>query len=307
MGRLKDDNFARGGGSPRLGGPFRPLLFVLLFLSVALMMLSRLDHGYVRLARLRLDELMRPVLMAATVPLEPFRRAARQISALAERQDELGRLRDENQKLRGWEWRARELERKLGELGRLAKVVDEPAISFSTARVIADSNGPFVRTVMLNGGREQGFRAGYPVLSADGLVGRIIDPGSKVARVLLLTDLNSRVPVLVGRAQLRAVLMGDNGPQPRLAYLPSEATVEPGDEVTTSGIGGLFPRGLRVGRVSQDSGSLRIDLNARLDQLEYVSILYYDTPASDLADDERAPVRPQPNRRAAVQPSEARP
>ena len=131
---------------------------------------------------------------------------------------------------------------------------------------------------MLAIGREDGARRGFPVVDGDGLVGRIVETGARASRVLLVTDINSRIPVLVGRQAQRAVLQGDNGPAPRLHYLAADAVVSAGDEVYTSGVGGVLPRGLRIGTVIEDAGSFRVQPHARLDELDFVSILQFELP-----------------------------
>lgn len=264
------------------GARIRFVLPVLVFLCLGLLLLSRLNHSTLADARWRIAEFMSPLLQAATVPMEPVRNVGKKIAAQVDMTEELHRLQAENQKLAGWEWRARELERKLADLEALNKTVKEPKIDFVTARVIADSSGAFVRSVMIDAGTLQNVRAGHPVINGDGLVGRVIETGPSSARVLLPTDLNSRIPVVVGSDNVRGVLVGDNGAEPRLLFLPPNAVIKAGDDVATSGTGGLFPRGLRIGRVIGDTSAPRVSLRARLDELEYLSVLFYDNPALGL-------------------------
>src|SRR5690606_34194086 len=116
--------------------------------------------------------------------------------------------------------------------------------------VIADTRGPFVRSVLVNAGAAQGVKTGYAAVNGDGLVGRTILVGEQASRVILLNDLNSRTPVLVGPSAVRAVLAGDNSAEPLLEFVPEGAGLFVGDEVVTSGDEGLLPRGLRIGVVS---------------------------------------------------------
>ena len=295
MVRLKDDrlNLTRRGAGPVSGSRVRPLLPLLVFVALSLMVLSRLNHSTLAHVRWRVAELMSPVLQAAMVPLAPLRNMGRQIAAQADMAEELQRLKTENQKLNSWEWRARELERKLADLEGLSKVVEEPKIDFATSRVIADSSGAFVRSVVINAGREQKVRTGYPVINGDGLVGRVVETGKRSARVLLPTDLNSRIPVVIGAKGVRAILSGDNGSQPRLTYLPQGASISLGDEVATSGVGGLFPRGLRIGNVAGDLSAPGVKLRADLDELEYLSVLFFENPSLELVGD-APPTKAQP-------------
>lgn len=284
MSRLRHDklNLTRRGDEPGGKVRIRFVLPVLVFVCLGLLLLSRLEHSALSAARWRIAEWMSPVLQAAMVPLEPVRRVGRQIAAQVDMTEELRRLKAENEKLASWEWRARSLEKKLADLEALTKTVAEPQIGFVTSRVIADSSGAFIRSIMIDAGRAQNVKAGYPVINADGLVGRVIEIGEGSARVLLSNDLNSRIPVTVGRKGLRAVLAGDNGAEPRLLFLPPDAAVSEGDDVATSGTGGLFPRGLRIGAVTGSPSAPRVKLRARLDELEYVSVLFYDNPAIDI-------------------------
>ncbi len=304
MRTLKDDVFARRRRSGGFAGRRGVAIFTLAALSLGLLAMSRIDHPAVERSRRFLSEMVSPGLQAIAVPLAPLRRLGRQLVASATAVDGMERLREENQKLKGWEARAKELERRLADLGTLARVVDEPGIEFVTGRVIADAKGPFARSVMLNAGREQGLKGGHPVVSGDGLIGRVLDTGPRSARILLLTDLNSRVPVMIGDSGTRAVMFGDNGTQPKLAHLPENPRFTTGDEVVTSGVGGLFPRGMRIGVVVDDDGTARVKLHARLDELDHVSVLFFETPALDIASEEqRKPSAASTERRSTVRRS----
>ncbi len=281
-----DQNEPRNG--PNDGnGPhqrFRSAFPILLLMSLALLVLSRLEHKVITQLRWHVTEAMTPVLNTLLIPVEPLRWVKRRAKAHWQMNETLVKMREENIKLRNWQWRALELQRKVDTLNGLARVVEEAETQFVTARVMANSSGAFVRSVLVNAGRQQNVRPGYPAVNGDGLVGRIVDAGDSAARVLLLTDLNSRVPVRVGKSGTRAILIGDNGPAPRLDYLPANAKVASGDTVATSGAGGLFPPGLRVGVVDKDRHGIRVKPTASLDQLEYLSVLFYARPRLEMTD-----------------------
>ena len=283
MSRWRESQYlTRRGPAAGVTRRFRLSLVVMVFLSIALLVLSRMEHDTVKHVRWQLTELMTPLLGTVSAPLEQMRRAGRTLTEVFALASDVERLKDENQRLKGWEWRAVEAERKLSELSELSSVVKEKAMAFVTSRVIANSSGPFVRSALINVGTDHAIKTGFPVLSGDGLVGRIVETGDSSAQVLLLTDLNSRIPVHVGRSGIRAVVAGDNGPLPRLTFLPEAAEITPGDEVSTSGIGGLFPRGLRIGTVVKDGVGLRIKPHTELDRLEYLSVIFYENPTLGL-------------------------
>ena len=162
---------------------------------------------------------------SAAAPVGRARRAGHQVATYVEALSEIEQLRRENQRLRGWEWRARELERKLVQVSALARTAEEIGLEFVTARVVADSKGPFANSILVNVGHKDGVRVGFAAVSGDGLVGHVVDVGDRAARVLLLNDTSSRIPVSAGPSMVRAILKGEGGDAPRLAHyaLPDKA------------------------------------------------------------------------------------
>ena len=157
-----------------------------------------------------------------------------------------------------------------------------------TGRVIGDSTGPFVRSLLVNIGMRDGVRRGHAAVSSDGLLGRVASAGERSARVLLLSDLNSRIPVLVEDTRERAILAGDNNRRPRLSFVSGNAEVTLGSRIVTSGHGGMFPTGLPVGIVAEigDLG-IRIDTFASPERLEFLRLVNYGLEAviDDLDED----------------------
>lgn len=264
-------------------------IFALFFAAFVLLILSRLENDVVRTVRGQFSDLAAPVLEGASLPAVYARRGWERTTAYLSLYDDIERLKQENESLRQWQWRSMRMERRLSHLRALLNAVDEQALDHATGRVIADARGPFARSILLNVGRQQGVKAGYAVINGDGLVGRTVHVGESAARVILLNDLNSRIPVLIGPSAVRGVLAGDNTGQPRLEFLPESSGVFDGDEVYTSGDAGLLPRGLRIGLVEDDAGrGFRVRTLATLSELEFVSVLFFDTPLV-MATDERSP------------------
>lgn len=254
-------------------------LFALYFVCVVLLVFSRLENNEIREIRGLFSDLVAPVLQAASQPAIYARRGKDQLADYLELFHELDRLKEENQKLKHWQWQAQRLERRLEHMRALLNAVDEAALKYATGHVIADARGPFARSVLVNVGGAQGIRNGYAVINGDGFVGRIVHSGESASRVILVNDLNSRIPVLVGPAAVRAVLVGDNGAEPRLEFLPEGTKIYEGDEVSTSGHAGMLPRGLRIGSVMPDGDKgFRVRPHASLTELEYVSVLFFDSP-----------------------------
>jgi len=147
---------------------------------------------------------------------------------------------------------------------------------YVSAQVIANSGGAFVRMILINAGTEDHIARGQAAITGEGLVGRLTEVGDRAARVLLITDLNSRIPVTVERSHVNAVLAGDNSERPRLLYLPPPDGVKVGDRIVTSGEGGVFPPGLPVGVVgSLDAAGPRVEPYVELSQIGYVLVVDY--------------------------------
>lgn len=152
----------------------------------------------------------------------------------------------------------------------------DPPIPMVAARVVTDSRGPFANSRLANAGKEKGVKDGNPVMSENGLVGRVIGVTTGASRILLLTDIASRVPVMVDRTNARAILTGDGGPSPQLGYLRGQDPVKEGDRILTSGDGGLMPRGLPVGFAMKGlDGRWRVELASDQAPIDYVRILLF--------------------------------
>ena len=189
---------------------------------------------------------------------------------------ENARLAEANERLLAWQQVALRLSSENAQLRDLLKLVPEPPISYVTARVIADSGDAYARSLIVNAGRENGVARGQAAVSGEGLVGRVSEVGSRTARILLITDLNSRVPVVVEGSRQRAILVGDNSERPGLRYLDSGSAVSLGDRIVTSGQGGVFPPGLPVGVVATVDGELpRVEPYAALSRSDYLRLLDY--------------------------------
>lgn len=153
----------------------------------------------------------------------------------------------------------------------------DPPIPMVSARIVTDARGPFANTRLASAGSEMGVKTGYPVMSENGLVGRVIGVTTGASRVLLLTDVASRTPVMIDRTNARAILTGDSGPNPRLDYLRGQNPVRPGDRVVTSGDGGVLPRGLPVGVAAKGlDGRWRVVLSSDAAPVDFVRILKFE-------------------------------
>ena len=264
----------------RVAAPIRSLQrFAYLGLVVAafgLMMLGKADVVVVERFRAQITDTVAPLLDAVSRPVATVNDVVAEAREMINLRAENTQLRKERDRLLQWEAAGRRLEAENVALQRLLNFIPHEARGFISARVIADTGGAFAHSLVLNAGADDEVRRGQAVVSGDGLVGRVVGVGARSSRILLLTDLNSRIPVVTEQSRVRAVLAGNNTSQPVLGHLPPNDTVAVGERVVTSGHGGVFPPGLPVGVIVSvgDSGAVVQPLVAT-DRLEYVRVIDY--------------------------------
>lgn len=160
------------------------------------------------------------------------------------------------------------------QLKRLLRVV-EPSRTWSRVLPIAGASaGSYIRSAVIGGGSGDGIAVGQPVRALDGLIGQVVEVGRHAARVLLLTDTSSRVPVRVARTGRAAMVAGVNGSLLEIRYgAPSDDPLRVGDRLETSGDGGIFPPGIPVAVVvDARSDPPRARPVVRPDGLDYVIV-----------------------------------
>jgi len=247
----------------------------LIFISALLAVLGKADVLLFDRVRVVLADTLAPVLQVAGEPIVTVSNAIGTVKDIASVYRQNQDLKVENQRLLQWQEVAHRLESENEELRNLVKFAPQGAMSSVAAQVIADSGGAFLRNVLVNVGRDEGVTRGQPALTGDGLVGRVIELGDRTARILLLTDINSHIPVVVEGTHERAMLNGDNSDQPQLVYFQPKTPVKPRDRIVTSGSGGVFPPDLPIGVVVSANGMIRVEPYADLARLEMVRIVNY--------------------------------
>jgi rod shape-determining protein MreC len=148
------------------------------------------------------------------------------------------------------------------------------------AEVIDREYSSVFKSVLINKGTVDGLRAGLPVLSDQGIAGRITECSRNACRAMLVTDVNSKISVLLQHNRTHGILQGVSGTRCRLKYIPKAEDVKTGDVVVSSGLGGIFPKGHVLGVVTvvdKKEGGLfqRIDVQPSVDfdKLEFVAII----------------------------------
>jgi rod shape-determining protein MreC len=248
----------------------------LVLLSAAMIIVDRADGVVFEAMRSAVADAAAPGLEVLSQPLVGVSNLVTRVEGAVAIYRDNARLAAENERLAHWQQAALRLAAENARLRSLLRLVPKDPVSFVTARVIANSGGAYVRSLLVDAGGSNGVRRGQAAVTGDGLVGRVTETGGRTARVLLVTDLNSRVPVEIVGSGERAILAGDNSERPRLLYLDGAAPVKIGQRVITSGQGGVFPPGLPVGIVAViDAKIPRVDPYVDLARVDYLRIVDY--------------------------------
>lgn len=259
-----------------VGGGRSSSIFFVIF-SVAILLISNFYPSVISQTRMKLADTTQPLLSAVSMPFHMVAEATGQVTGLADLRLENARLTSENERLRQWYQAALQLQAENQSLQKLLNVKVDPMYSFVTARILADTGGIFAKSVLINAGANNGVKDGQAVLSGEGLMGRVLGVGDKTARILLLNDLNSRIPVIVENSGQRAILAGANTNSPLLTRLPEGSEVEEGARIVTSGHGGVFPPGLPVGKIIIDNENVyRVSLFSDIDTARFVRVVDSD-------------------------------
>ena len=256
-------------------GPLKRLLMaVLLLCLLGLFLLWRIDSPRVERFRAQVVDRVVPNFDWAMAPVTGAANILRDFQSYQRIYQQNQDLRRELQQMKAWKEAALQLEQENARLLDLNNVQLDPRLTFVTGVVLADSGSPFRQSVLINVGARDGIVDGWAAMDGLGLVGRISGVGRNTARVILLTDTSSRIPVIIQPSGQQALLLGDNSFAPLVDFIEAADQVRPGDRIMTSGDGGVFPAGLLIGQLAEDpSGRMRARLAADYARLEFLRVL----------------------------------
>lgn len=255
------------------------LVFIFILLSIFTLGLSYANIPFSTKVRVFLTDLTTPIMTVASIPYDVTVSTKNKIFKWINTYYVLEELEQENSGLKKQLSRLKSLENENKKLRDLTNMVPDRFRTYITARIIAYPGRPFVKSILLSAGSKDGVEPQQPVLTEKGLVGRTIDVGNNSSRILLITDLNSRVPVIIEGINEHAILAGDNTDYPKLKYVKQLSKVKIGDVVKTSGRGGVFASSTPVGVVSEiENDTIRVQPYVDLEALTHVMLV---TPLVD--------------------------
>lgn len=250
---------------------------VILFLSAFVMMLiNKTDTVILEKTSSMATDVVSPMIDVLVIPARGVARIYDYFKDLSKIHDENKRLRDENNNLLMISDKARALEIENKLLSNLLNYTPPPEAQYVTARVIAEEGDAFAHSIIAYTGNSKNIKKGQVVMSNSGVIGRVDKVGQMYSKIILITDINSKIPVIVERTRVRGILSGDNTNVPKMIFIPLSAELTTGDRIVTSGVAGVFPPDLPIGKISSiDKNNVKIKTFGNLERLEYVRIIDY--------------------------------
>lgn len=258
----------------------RLTLPLLIALGCVVMLLGQADRQLAERARVAVSDAVAPLYLLLARPIDDLRGIGREARSLVGVARENERLRAENMRLRRWYDVAVALEAENATLKANLNWMPEAAPTFVTARAVADASQFYARSILLAVPPGHALSRDMVALDAAGLVGRVTEVGIRSARVMLITDMTSRVPVTLEGSHADAIMAGTNAAAPRLMDFPEDIHPEEGERVVTSNVTRAFPAGLPVGTVHYIApNTVVVEPFARLDHVEVVRLFDYGMAA----------------------------
>ena len=248
-------------------------ILIVAFLAV-LFIFWRVENERAERLRMMLVEVITPGLELRHLPGRALHRMSESVTGFVSARRQQEALEEDIRSLEFLRQRVTQLEYENFQLRRLINYRSPPQNSTMAARILVDTRTRVGRSILIGIGREQGAMEGWPILGGIGLLGRIVVTGEDVSRVILISDVSSKVPAKLYGSATVGMVVGDNSATPRFEAFSGTGSIAPGQQVFTSGNGGVFPPGLLIGTlVRLADGSMHILPSENLDNLDYVQVL----------------------------------
>lgn len=256
----------------------RKVLIALVFVSaLAFMMLSKADTVILNKTTGLVSATLSPFIQVLQFPGKIVYKGYEKVRDITTVYSQNEKLKEENLNLLVLKNQISVLKSENKLLGNMLNYTSLPEVSFITAKVVAEEGDGFSHSMIVYTGKENTVEEQQVVLGYESVVGRVEQVQGKYAQIILITDINSKIPVIAERSRERAILSGDNTLKPKLLYTKLNADIQKGDRIVTSGVAGAFPVGLPVGIVSDiTEDGIEVTPIADIERLEFVKIVNYD-------------------------------
>jgi len=247
-------------------------LFILLVLSIILIIVETIETKPLNYFRSLIKDTIYRGALIVSAPSKGFNSLADYIDNHMNLYINYNELKKENYELKNNITKEDYLELENTQLRKLIEEQVSSKTNLVSARVMLDKQSPYLNSFIINIGSNKNIYNGMAVLHGDNFIGRIVDVNFFSSRVLLITDLNSKIPVIIEPSASHAILGGRGQELPILNYLPKNHNVQDGDKIYTSGKEGIFSPGIPIGEVQIKEGITEAVLFTNLDQITFVNI-----------------------------------
>ena len=248
-------------------------LFFLICFSIIIFILDIYPIPFVDKSRAFLNDAIYRVSSVGTSPFRLFSYLKKQTSShfLVHKENKI--LKEELEVLKQKNHELEYLTSELKNMEKLLEIEENENKNFIISKVLLDKESPFLKSIIVNKGSRAGIKKGMPVLDGNNLVGRVVEVNFLSSRVLLLNDLNSKIPITFEASADQAILSGTGDKMPKLQYLPELFEANEGTTIFTSGKDGVFLPGIPVGKTILDDDKILVKLFADPNQLSFVNII----------------------------------
>lgn len=247
----KSKGFSSHLNTQRQSTGVRPLI-VLCLVSILLLTfyIREGESGPIHSVRGAVSVVTTPVRVLGSLVATPFNAAGNVMGNLTASQETLSELREQNAELTAQVAELSESKKTSERLESLLNLQSTYSLTSTAARVIGNSSDAWSRAVTIDKGTAAGFSCGMAVCNSGGVIGQIVEVSATTSTVQLITDEGSGVSAMIQSTRAQGMLQGQPDGSLRLSYVSTESDVKVGDIVITSGIGGVYPKGLPLGTVS---------------------------------------------------------
>ncbi len=249
-------------------------LVALLVFSIGLIILAKINFAPINYLRIGINEIVYRTSFVASIPEKYIGYSIKAIQKHLRIYKDFNLIEDELKKIKVEKYKSVFLET---ENKRLKKILDDITYfsAETIAKVLIDKQSPFLRSIIINKGSNNGLKKGMAVLSDQYLIGKIVEVNFSTSRVLLLSDLNSRIPVSIEPGGIQSILTGNGKMSGIIQYTKKDTLINEESVVFTSGTGDLLKPGIPIGKIRSDKNLEKVDFFSDFSQLRYIKIVSY--------------------------------
>tara|TARA_B100000029_G_scaffold4918_1_gene5578 strand:- start:646 stop:1494 length:849 start_codon:yes stop_codon:yes gene_type:complete len=258
------------------GNQQRFSLIVLIFFSISLIVLSRFNLPAINYLKISLNEIIYRASFIVSIPEQQIQNASIALNKHFKLYEDLEKTK---KKLKQFEFEKHNSNYLTSENKRLRKLIDEYIIQSDelVAKVLLDKNSPFLKSIIVNKGSKDGVKLGMAVLDDQYLIGKIVEVNYSTSRALLVSDLNSKIPISVEPGNLLSILSGTGKSYGKIQYTQEDFEFQNSNIVYTSGSGGIFKSGIPIGKIEiKSNNNIKVNFFSNLSQITFVKLISFE-------------------------------